>query len=286
MHIRNNHISAQFNLKGAELISLKDTHTNQEYIWQADSAFWGRHAPVLFPIVGRLKDDTYTYQGKSYKMSQHGFARDLDFQIETYTDISVVFLLHSNDSTRTIYPFDFELRISYRLDVKSIITKYEVKNIGSGEMLFSIGAHPAFCCPMQPGEQRSDYKLIFNKLGYLDSYQLTNGYLTDEFVSLENKKEIAITDSLFDKDALVFKQLTATNVSLASGDKTWLKFHYQGFPYLGIWSKNQTSPFVCIEPWFGVADHDTHDGRLENKEGIQKLDSQAKFTCDYKVDLY
>ena len=286
MLIENECLKAKFSTKGAELISLKSNHTKQEYIWQAIPEHWSRHAPILFPIVGKLKDDTYTYQGISYQLPQHGFARDVEFQVEEQQPDLIVFLLKSNAHTRLNYPFDFELRVSYQLISQSLKTVYTVSNTEKDQMYFSIGAHPAFNCPMTPEEVRSDYKLIFNTPDQRKTHIIENGLFSGATKPMLDGIEIPLKKSLFDDDALVFKNLKATNVTLASATKKWLKFHYQGFPYLGIWSKSQESPFVCIEPWFGLADNKNHNGDLTQKEGIQRLDGGESFTCDYKVEIH
>ena len=147
-------------------------------------------------------------------------------------------------------------------------------------MYFSIGGHPAFKCPMTLAGSRSDYYLVFNKEENTATHMLEDGLFSGETgMALEGTK-LPITQNLFDHDALVYKDLNSTNVSLWSADKRWFKFHYQGFPYLGIWSKNQVSPFVCIEPWFGLADSHDHDGEISKKEGIMLLEAHENFTCE------
>ncbi len=285
MQIGNEFLKAKFQSKGAELISLIKKKTGQEYIWQANPSHWARHTPVLFPFVGRLKNDQYFYEGKNYNMGQHGFARDKEFEIESQSDHSLVFLLKSDEQTLENYPFRFELRLEYILTDQSLITRYHVKNVGTEMMYFSIGGHPAFKCAMTLAGKRSDYHLLFNKEESSDTHLLEDGTFSGETDLVLQGDRLPITDSLFDRDALVFKDLKSTNVSLVSVDKKWLKFHFQGFPYLGIWSKNNRSPFVCIEPWFGLADNQNHDGDLTKKEGILKLDPAKTFTCDYKIEI-
>ncbi len=286
MQIENQFLTAMFSAKGAELTSLRTKDSSQEYIWQASREHWARHSPILFPIVGKLKNDSYNYLGKSYNLPQHGFARDMIFEVEKHEPTFIQFLLKSNEETLKKYPFEFELRLNYKLAEESIIAGYEVTNTDSKKMFFSIGGHPAFNCPMDADEKRSDYKLVFNKLGDKDIHLIENGLFNGKTKPLPSDGVIQITDSLFDDDALVLKNLQATNVTLASDKKKWLKFHYQGFPYLGLWSKNRKSPFVCIEPWFGLADHENHNGDLSNKEGIQQLGTGKTFKCDYKVEIH
>ncbi|MEP0365338.1 MAG: aldose 1-epimerase family protein [Cyclobacteriaceae bacterium] len=284
MHIQNQHLKAKFLLKGAELCNLINKETGQEYIWQGDPTHWARHTPVLFPFVGKLKDDQYSYEGKTYPMGQHGFARDMDFTVEKQDEASISFLLKATPATLAKYPFHFELRLEYVLEGKSLITRYHVKNAGSELMYFAIGGHPAFKCAMTLAGTRSDYHLLFNKEESSETHLLEEGIFSGNTDAMLSGDKLHITDTLFDRDAIVFKDLKSTNVTLVSQDRKWFKFHFQGFPYLGIWSKSQRSPFVCIEPWFGLADNEHHDGELTTKEGIQKLESGKTFTCDYKVE--
>lgn len=287
MKISNNHLKATFNVRGAEITSLTHNATGREYIWQARTKYWGRHAPVLFPFVGKLKKDQYRHEGKTYEMGQHGFARDLDFEIVEHTSDQIIFQLDADSNTLKKYPFKFELRIIYQLEGHSLRTTYEVRNKGKQVMYFSIGGHPAFDCPLNPEEFRSDYWLEFDQQETLFTHRLDGGLFTGKKEAIElDGQRLHITDHLFDKDALVFKQLNSTRVSLSSLSQKWLTFHFEGFPYLGIWSKSQESPFVCIEPWYGLADYGDHSGELSAKEGIRKLDASAIFSCHYTMEIH
>lgn len=287
MQIENHFLEATIDPKGAELHSLILKSRQHEYIWEADSTHWGRHAPVLFPFVGKVKGGVYEFQGKTYPMDKHGFARDAVFEEITRTDSSVTFRLESGEENRAKYPFSFQLDISYRLEDQSLVNEYIVRNVGTGVMPFSIGAHPAFKCPQDPSEKRSEYRLVFNREEDIDTHLLNEeGFFNGETRKALKGNSLPISDELFDDDALVFKSLNSTNVVLESGDNRWLKFHYQGFPYLGIWSMSRESPFVCIEPWFGLADHANHDGDIEKKEGVRFINPGESFVCDYRVEVF
>lgn len=162
--IQNDQLIAEIAEHGAELISLKSKEHGLEYIWQGDPAYWGRHAPVLFPFVGRLKDDQYVYQGKTYQMGQHGFARDMDFEVIEHGQEMASFILRSTPETLEKYPFDFELVISYELGGDGITVHYQVANTGEKEMFFSIGGHPAFNVPLEEGLSFEDFYLAFSPL--------------------------------------------------------------------------------------------------------------------------
>lgn len=287
MKISNQKLTATFKSLGAELISLVKNSTKQEYIWQADPSHWARHTPVLFPFVGKLKGDSYSYNGKKYASGQHGFARDKDFEIIHHTSDEIAFELVSDAETLKNYPFEFRLIIRYTLEDNFLKTAYEVENLSKKEMLFSIGGHPAFNCPMVAGERRSDYHLKFNVDEPLNTHLLVNGQFSGETETVDqNDGILPISDQLFDKDALVFKGLKSDKITIANTDTNWMTFHFPGFPYLGIWSKSQTSPFVCIEPWYGLADSALHEGDLITKEGIKKLKYSAIFRCAYSVEIH
>lgn len=282
--LKNEYLSASFNLKGAELCSLKNKD-GDELLWQADASFWGRHAPILFPIVGRLKDDTYYYNGQAYKLSQHGFARDLDFELTESSETKAIFELKSNSLTLEKYPFDFVLRLHYTLSKNALTIGYEVVNPSDADMYFSIGAHPAFICPLDSNKKRSDYQFTFDKPVTASTYLLEEGLQNNATESAVNhQRTLKISDNLFDKDALVFKAFPSDEVGIAEiGKESFLKVQFNGFPFLGLWSKSQDAPFVCIEPWLGIADNINSSQDLTEKEGIIKLSAKEVFEASYKM---
>jgi galactose mutarotase-like enzyme len=224
--IKNSFISAKIDSFGAQLNSLKKNNQNIEYIWQANAEYWNRHAPILFPIVGRLKEDSYFYKDKKYNMTQHGFARDCEFELIRKDDDYLNFRLKSTDKSLEIYPFLFELDISYELIENKIIISYEVKNMTNGEMLFSIGAHPAFNWPLD-NEKKEDSYLEFINIKSTKRYFLNEKGLVYKSASLEiEDNKIALNDELFKDDALVFndaniKQVTFKNSNNKKNSKTF-----------------------------------------------------------------
>ncbi|MFT5917837.1 MAG: galactose mutarotase-like enzyme [Flammeovirgaceae bacterium] len=282
--IENEFLTAEIKTYGAELCSLKSKQTNLELIWQAEKLVWGRHAPILFPIVGKLKNDSYQHEGKTYQLSQHGFARDCEFAIELVRKDEIVFLLTENEETLTKYPFRFQLYVSYKLVGNELVISYKVVNSDSERMYFSIGAHPAFRCPIESGKKREDYSLEFNEKETAHTYLLEGGNFNGEKeLILDNSNSLPLTKTTFDKDALVFKNLKSEEVSLLENGERKITFKFPNFPYLGIWSKNQDSEFVCIEPWFGLADSVDATGELAEKEGILTLEANNEFICAYSV---
>lgn len=285
--ISNEHLNASINHKGAELCSLKDNSSKTEYLWQGDPTFWSRHAPILFPIVGRLKNDEYIYEDRTYHLSQHGFARDMDFELIRKEDAYASFSLKSSGQTLMVYPFRFELIVSYELIDSSIRVSYEVYNKDHKDLLFSIGGHPAFNCPIDSGEVRSDYHLHFSSQETVSTQLLTDGIRSGKTIPLlQSQQDLDITDHLFDQDALILNDLSSSMITLMNGQKQHLSMHFENFPYLGIWSKDSQSPFVCLEPWYGVADKESHNQQLYEKEGIIALNVSDFFKCSYVVELH
>ncbi|WP_419671571.1 aldose 1-epimerase family protein [Aliarcobacter butzleri] len=278
--IKNSFIKAQIKSFGAELNSLKKCDENFEYIWQANSKYWARHSPVLFPIVGRLKEDSYFYKNKKYSLSQHGFARDKEFEIVQNEADFIEFRLKSDEKSLEFYPFFFELDIGYKLDKNSLIVSYKVKNKSDEKMYFSIGAHPAF--NTQVGDFLEFENIKTTKRYFLDEKGLI---YKNEDLNLENSK-LYLDKDLFKDDALVFndsniKQITLKNIE----NKSRVKVKFDNFPYLGIWSKPNDAPFVCIEPWFGVADEENANQKIEDKKGILSLEKEEEFFCFYTIEV-
>ena len=285
--ITNAVISAAINPKGAELVSLIHHATQIEYMWSADPAFWGKSSPVLFPIVGSLKEDTFIYKGKKYNLPRHGFARDRIFEVEGQTESSVTFLLKSDEASLKVFPFAFEFRLHYTLDENRINVKYEVINTGDTVMLFSVGGHPAFKVPLVEGTSYEDHYLEFNATEDLMCWPLSKeGLIETKPEKLSTRdNSIPLTKELFYQDALVFKHLKSDTVVLKS-DKTphQLAFHFKDFPFLGIWAAKDAD-FVCIEPWCGIADSVNHNQQLTEKEGINALNINETFERTWGVEI-
>ena len=267
---------------GAELISIK--LDGKEKLHQGN-LFWNRHAPVLFPIVGQIKEGRTIINGKEYQMSQHGFARDMEFEEIEKSNFKHKYLLKSNEETLKKYPFLFELYITHIVDENTLITEYEVINKDNKKMLFGLGGHPAFLCDYSSG----DYEIEFDKKEEsIEFLKLENGLLSNNrFENIMNNNKIRLHENIFDEDAIIMKNINSKIVSLINikTNKKVLDFDFTGFPYLAIWSK-KGAPFVCIEPWFNTADKVDSDGIFENKENILTLNPNEKFNCKYKVKFY
>jgi galactose mutarotase-like enzyme len=254
-------------------------------MWQADPKIWPRHAPILFPIVGKLANDRYSFERKTYELPQHGFARDMNFAIVEETASSLSYQLFPSSSTKQQYPFDFGLLVKYRLKGNSLEIQYEVRNNGEGVMPFSIGAHPGFALTWGEDDQIEDYFLEFEKLETLDTHFLGADHLLSEETGriLQNEKVLPIRKDMFNRDALILLDFESGKVSLRSHKHHGcLTVEFPGFPYLGIWAK-PAAPFVCIEPWYGHVDPAKTDGMIMNKPGIIKLNASKTFTCAHRV---
>ena len=285
--IKNKYIKAKIKSFGAELNSLQKIDEDLEYIWQGNKEFWNRHSPILFPIVGRLKEDSYFYKNQKYNMSQHGFARDKEFELVRNEGDFIEFILKSDEKTLEIYPFSFELYLSYKLEKSSLIVAYKVINKSDEKMLFSIGAHPAFNWTLKEDEKKEDYFLQFENIKQTKRYFLNDKglvYKHEDLEIIDNK--IALNEELFKNDALVFNDLNIKSVSLKnSNNENFIKVDFDNFPYLGIWSKPSGAPFICIEPWFGVADEDSSNQNLEDKKALISLEKDEIFSCFYSVEV-
>ncbi|MDQ6529088.1 aldose 1-epimerase family protein [Flavobacterium sp. LHD-85] len=278
--ISNSILKASIKHAGAELFSLKD-NLNNEYIWQGNPDFWGKHSPVLFPIVGTLKNNTYKINEKEYHLPRHGFARDLEFSLIEKTESKAVFSLKSSEETLQKYPFDFELQLIYTLNESSLVLEYNVINSGKEKMPFSIGAHPAIALP----NHFEDYAFEFEKEENLKYYLLENDLISSQTKVLEKKNDLVpLNYELFKNDALIFKKLESKSLTILNNSKPYVKVSYNDFPSLGIWTK-KNAPFVCIEPWLGYSDTDENTGDLYEKEGILVLDENKNFSAKFSITI-
>ncbi len=285
--IKNEYIKAKIKSFGAELNSLQKCAEELEYIWQGDSKYWNRHSPILFPIVGRLKNDSYFYQNQKYNMTQHGFARDKEFEVIKNEADFIEFRLKSDEKTLEIYPFSFELYLSYKLEKNSLIVAYKVVNKSDDKMLFSIGAHPAFNWTLKEDEKKEDYFLEFENIKETKRYFLNDKGLVYDSVDLKiTDNKIALNEELFKNDALVFNDSNIKILTLKnSNNENFVKLEFKDFPYLGIWSKPSGAPFICIEPWFGVADDENCTQNFEDKKGLISLEKNEIFSCFYSIEV-
>lgn len=286
--LENKDLTISLSNHGGELHSIKGNKENTEFLWNGDEAYWKYHSPILFPIVGKVFDGKYKVDGKTYELPQHGLARVRDFEMIEKNENSISFELKYSEDTLKVYPFKFSLIIRYTLENNNVKIDYIVKNLDNTEIFFSVGAHPAFMCPIEDGSF-NDYYFEFDKKETANLMQLAGaGYFShEEKPFLKNENQIPLSFDLFKNDALVFKNLESTKISLKSKKHPkYLEFDFNNFPYLGLWTKATGAPFVCIEPWFGHADFDGFKGEFKDKAGIQSLKVNCEFICSYNVSFF
>jgi galactose mutarotase-like enzyme len=283
--LQNGKISIQADSLGAELKSLKRTDTGTEYMWEGNPEYWKRTSPVLFPLVGSLHHGSYLLDGTRYPMGQHGFARDMEFELKSQSEREIWFCLKSSQETLEKYPYEFLLEIGYKLQEYSVLVQWKVSNPAEKEMHFSIGGHPAFRCPLVKGENQEDYSV------WLDAGEkVMAGVIKDGLMSRELKEYplqdgcLRVTEHLFDEDALVLEHHQAHQAALVKPDGSrYLTVKFDA-PLFGIWSPpGKKAPFVCIEPWYGRCDGTDFEGTWQEREWGQKLDAGESFEASYEI---
>ena len=284
--IRNESLTLEIDAHGAEMKSLTDNRTGQEYLWCGDAAYWGRTSPILFPLVGNYREKQSCFDGKWYSLSQHGFARDMDFELVSEKGDEIWFALEDSPETLEKYPFGFRLELGYRLQGRAVEVLWKVTNKNDREMYFSIGGHPAFNCPLREGEKQTDYRIGFDTCEPLTASVLDeNGTVSERTKVLElTDGMLQITDSLFDEDALIVEHDQAHKVALYTpeGEK-YLEVRFEA-PLFGIWSPaGKHAPFVCIEPWYGRSDRADFGQKLEEREWGNVLKAGEIFTAAYQI---
>lgn len=280
-------LSVKIDTKGAELQSIYHKQRENEYLWNGDPAHWGRRSPLLFPFVGRLKDDEAMVEDMMMKCSQHGFVRDMEFEVVTKADATAQFCLKSNDETRAIYPYLFNLYVTYEVEGAKLNIKWKVENKDGRVMYFSIGGHPAFNVPFVEGTKSDDYYLEYEKTDNMMEFHLDPPYVKD-FTVIKDIPRTYIVPRLFSNDALIYSGVKSIILGY-SKMYHGIKVTIDKFPFVGIWSKyheNGTiAPFVCIEPWFGIADSHQSTKIFKEKLGINELNAGGVFDAGYTIEI-
>lgn len=276
---------------GAELVSIYDKTNQRELLWQADPAFWRRHAPILFPHVGKHYNNEYHYNGQIYQTHQHGFARDLEFSCLSASGSSVTHRLTATEETKAYFPFDFSLDVTHTLHGRELTVTWEVVNRGTQTMYFTIGGHPAFRVPILPDTRQTDYCLLFDTdadhLNYLLLDPKSGTAVKDETYDLPlNHGRAAITSDMFDRDALVFDDSQIEYAAIGYPDGSpYLSVSCKGFPNFGIWSV-PGAPYICLEPWIGRCDDFGFVGDLSERPGILSLPAEEVFRRNYTIKVH
>lgn len=281
--------SAIVDTLGGEMISYKDA-AGTEYLWNGDNAYWSGHAPVLFPVVGALKNGTVTIGGVPYNMPKHGFARKSAFILKEIHDSSATFMLVPDDAMLKMFPHDFTLMITHSISGKGFTTKYSIFYEGNSVMGCCIGGHAGLMCPLHAGEQFEDYEIIFdNNENCCPLYTDKDSIIHKEFREnlLQNGNTLPLRYADYDNDVLIFDAIeshavTLKNVKTGSG----LRFLFQGFNNLGVWTPpGKRAPFICLEPWKGLPAFDDETGAFENKPDTVWCGPKAMFSASYTMEV-
>lgn len=281
---------AKIDTVGAELISLRDVF-GTEYMWQKDPKFWGKCSPVLFPIVGNLRDNKTIIEGREYAISKHGFCREAEFTVVYQSDTSAILRYAYNENTLAVYPYKFALTLSYTLADGQLEIAYTVLNMDNCPIDFCLGAHPGFNLPIGDGEsvwETKDYCIEFNQTETDGSaiYDLEKLEVNvDNRRYYENNTRIMLENSLFDEDALIFDKPHSNSVKMFSiRTGRGVQVDFNGFDFVAFWTPTKmNAPFVCIEPWCGMAACNDEDNQFTGKRGIKHLDVSEQYDCSLTI---
>ena len=295
MIIENDLITAVIDIHGAELTSLKKKDSGEELIWTADKEYWNRHAPMLFPIVGKVWNGEYRVGDKTYNLSQHGFARDREFRVLCHDTESVVLCLESDEQSLKVFPYPFRLEATYRLEENTLVVEWRIKNPGADAMYFQIGAHPCFNFRDFDKEDfiHGYFRLISGEepVSQLIIGQLTpEGYRSDSagMMELDSDAMLPLTPGLFANDALVLEEHQIDQVILYDKDcNPYIAVETHDAPVWGLWSPPaKNAPFVCIEPWMGRCDYQGYDGDISGRDYINKLEAGKSASFSFRISAY
>ncbi|KXX67691.1 aldose 1-epimerase family protein [Flammeovirga sp. SJP92] len=281
--LQNDFLKVMAKTHGAELTSIYSDSKKVEYLWQGDSISWADHAILQFPIVCDLKDGFYKYNNKDYPMMSHGFARLSIFETVQSSNTSVTFQLKSSEETKRYYPFDFTYEVCYTLHQNQLNVAFKVVNEGEETLYFSSGYHPGFNIPLHQDETFEDYQLTFSKVENLKSLTLKNGLISDqERDFLNNSSSLSLSKSLFKEDVFIVENPQSSTIKLSNKnntkDSSSIEMTIENVPYLGVWSPSNESPFVCLEPWYGLPDYEDFNQDITNKKGIKALGAGEVFS--------
>ncbi|MEQ2625109.1 aldose 1-epimerase family protein [Faecalibacillus faecis] len=289
VELSNQYLTVNLHPKGAEIISIVGNQDHINYMWKRDACQWANSAPILFPIVGAIKNDTCRIDGKEYHMTQHGFARHNEFEIKNQSQTEVTFTLVSNDEIIKQYPFLFELNVTYKLVENTLTCLINVKNKDHQTIYFQVGGHPAFACPFMENESSNDYYVEFAE------YETRNQKVIDvakrgmshvQLPFFDHEKRFFVRQQLFNNDAIVIKDFKSENISIKSlNHQKSIVFHMQGFDHVGLWTAKHVGGLLAIEPWVGHADYVDFDGEFKEKESCVALDTDKEFNVQFAVEI-
>lgn len=287
--LRNSELEVSLHPKGAEIHKIIGQHDKINYMWKRDPILWANSAPILFPFVGAVNNDEFRIDGKTYTMTQHGFARHSEFTTEQTSDTEVIFTLTSNDYIKEHYPYLFELKVTYRLEKNRLICHMTVKNIDNQEITFGIGGHPAFACPFMDNESSNDYYIEFSENETLERKMIdvaARGMSHKTQPLFDNERRFFVRQAMFDTDAVVVKNFKSESVSLKSlNHQKSIVFHMYGFEHLGIWASKHVGGLIAIEPWVGHNDYVGFTGEFKEKEGVKTIAPNTTFECEFQIEI-
>lgn len=284
--LENSKIKITASTHGGELYSITNKKDGTEYLWNGSPEYWRYHAPILFPIIGKVMDSKYTVNGQIYELPAHGLARTSEFKLLGRSSEFIAFELKFSKDSLKIYPYKFSLQIGYTLQENSVNVTYTVVNLDDKGIYFSIGAHPAFMCPIETDELLEDCYLEFNE----NETTSVMGVNEDVYLSrkkrefLNNENILPLSKELFKNGLLMFEELKSNKITIKSrkNDKS-LSVEFDEFPYLCLWTPDTGAPFLCIEPWFGHPEYEDFAGEFKDREGTVSLKVGETFNCSYKV---
>ena len=287
--IENDSLKVEISSLGAEVISMKSKDDECEYIWYGDEKYWTGHSPIMFPICGRLCEGKYTYNGKEYSLPNLGFTRKTEMEAYKTSVSEITFTMPSSSETKELYPFDFVFKVTYSLNGKALKMKFEVENEKESELIFAVGAHPAFNVPLCDGEKFEDYYVDFGqkcdayKVNFSEACLCTN----DDGLYRENGTDkICLDHSLFDDDAIFLYNIPKTVYLRSKKSSKGIKMTYEDMKYLGLWHKPKSdAPYICIEPWLSIPASDGVIDDLSTKAEMVRLEAGKRYENEIEIEI-
>lgn len=286
--LENKYLKISILKKGAQLCNFINKLTHEEILWNGNPDFWAKHSPILFPNIGKLLNETYNFNNSNYQLPKHGFVKDLDWELFDSNENQLTLKTQSSTSTLQIFPFNFQLFVSFILLDNGLKVQHEIKNIGENNLHFSLGAHPAFTLPFVENTKLTDYFIEFEHNETCHEINLsTDGFLKEsKNLLLNNQNTIELSEELFYQDTVIIPDLISRKLSVKLKNQSNKKmvFSWENFPVLAIW-KPKNAPFLCLEPWQGLPDYELHNGNWENKKGNACLLPNTSKIYSWQVEI-
>lgn len=287
--LNNEYLKVELEPKGAEISKIIGKQDNINYMWKQDPVLWGHSAPILFPIVGALRNGEYTMEGKKYAMNQHGFSRNSVYDIVEQDETHVIFHLASNEEIEKMYPLEFDLYVAYTLVGQRLKADLRVVNNKEEDLYFQIGGHPAFACPFIEGEDANDYYIEFSEPETCEKKIIDvpkKGMSHETKPLFDHERHFFVRQAMFDNDAVVVKNFKSESIALRSlcNDKA-IVFHMHNFDHVGLWASSHVGGLIAIEPWVGHSDYIDFNGEFKDKESCVDLKKGKEFVCNFEIEI-